>query len=308
MDPITHSLIGAVSAKGVKAPKRRFLIMTLMGMAPDIDVVMNVFGSWAVLFQHRGITHSLLGLAIQAIFYGYVFGKWDSGRFDQRVFHYSLPLGLHLFSDYLTSYGVPLLLPFSRASFSWDLAGSLNFFPIAFTVAALWWLQRKKMSGWRAVAPVCAIWAFYFVVVASGRSYAARLASSPGSQVTAIPSISSPLLWRAVAVDNQNKGYRHYNVDILTGHVTYLGSSLQPGNDFPVQKSLNSPLVQEFMKNNRWPTVRVSETARGWRVEWGSIIYSVRGMVRGKVAVAVDKDGHVVHEESVVSFWDPQLS
>lgn len=308
MDPLTHSLIGAVSAKGVKASPRRFWIMTWLGMVPDLDVLLNGFGGWAVLLQHRGITHSFVGLFLQAIFYSFLFKKYDKGPFGERALQYSIPMALHIFCDYLTSYGVPLFSPFSLANFSWDLAGSLNFFPVALTLLALFWLHKKKLHGWRAVTPVWAIWALYFVVVASGRSYAAHLTCAPSSMVTAIPSLSSPLSWRAVAVDAKNHDYRHYNVDIWSGSVTFLGRSPQPNNDFSVQKSLNSPLVQEFMKNNRWPTVRVKGTPTGWRVEWGSIIYSVRGMVRGKVAVDVDKDGHITNEQPIVSFWDPQLS
>ncbi len=308
MDPLTHCLIGAVSAKAVKASPRRFLVMGLLGLAPDLDVIMNVFGGWAHVFQHRGITHSFIGLFLQVIFYSALLKKWDKGSFNERAFHYSIPLALHVFCDYLTSYGVPLFSPFSLASFSWDLAGSLNLFPVALTIGALWFLHKKELHGWKATAPVWGMWVVYFMLMATGRGYAAKLTQGSGDMVTAVPSISSPLSWRALALDQKTNDYRHYEIDIWSGNVTFLGRSPQPGSDFPVQKSLNSPLVQEFMKDNRWPAVRVEETRSGWRVEWGSIIYSVRGMVRGKVAVNVSRDGAVTDQESVVSFWDPQLN
>jgi inner membrane protein len=308
MDPLTHSLIGAISAKSVKASPRRFWVMTLLGLAPDLDVFMNGFGAWATVFQHRGVTHSFLGLFVQALLYSFLLRTWDKGRFDERAFHYSLPLALHIFCDYVTSYGVPLFSPFSQATFSWDLAGSLNFFPVALTLFGLWWLHRRKLHGWIATAPVWGMWVLYFALVSSGRAYAARLTCAPPTMVTAVPSLSSPLSWRALAIDPKDHSYRHYAVDIWSGQVQFLGRTPQPNNEFPVQKSLNSPLVKEFIKNNRWPSVRVQETNVGWRVEWGSIIYSVRGMVRGKVAVEVAKDGQIITEKPIVEFWNPQLN
>lgn len=308
MDPLTHCLIGAVSAKAVKSSPRRFWVMALLGLAPDLDMIFNGFGGWAHVLQHRGISHSLVGIVLQAVFFSFVLSRWDKGPFRERALHYSLPLIFHVFCDYVTSYGVPLLSPFTLVNFSWDLTGSINLFPIALTLVGLWWLHTGRLSGWSATAPLWGIWVLYFVLASTGRSYASRLTSVPTANMTVIPSLISPFSWRALEFDHHNRDYRHYRVDILSGQVKFLGTSARPNGDFPVQRSMESALVKEFMENNRWPVVRVQTTREGWRVEWGTIIYSVRGMVRGKVVVHVDPDGKIMSEQPVVSFWNPELN
>jgi len=306
MDPLTHCIIGSVSAKAVHASPRRFWLMTLLGLVPDFDVVFNSFGGWATLLQHRGLSHSFLGVILQAAILAFALKKWDKGPFKERAFHYSLPIALHVFCDYLTSYGVPLLLPFSHSHFSWDLVGSVNLLPLGISALAVLWMHKREKSGLKVTAPVWAMWALYFMLSFSGRSYAMRLAATPN--LTMVPSVVNPFSWRAVSLDAKSHSYKHYTVDLLTRKVEYLGHSAQPNGDFPVQMSMSSPLVKDFIKNNRWPIVRTEKVSSGWRVEWGTIIYSVRGMVRGKVVVDVAADGRILNEQSVVSFWDPPLN
>src|SRR5688572_27879989 len=105
MDPLTHVLMGGLAAKTLKVSPRRFWIMSLLGMAPDIDVLANGLGSWAFAIQHRGITHSFIGLIIQTFFYATVLGRYDKGIFRTRAWHYFFPLFFHLTCDFLTEYG-----------------------------------------------------------------------------------------------------------------------------------------------------------------------------------------------------------
>jgi hypothetical protein len=190
-------------------------------------------------------------------------------------------------------------------NYSWDLIGSLNLVPLAITIAGLWWLHKKEAHGWKATTPLWAVWAVYFGLAFSGRAYAAHLTSYPTA--TIVPSIVNPFGWRAVAVDESHHAYRHYDVNILKGNVTFLGASQQPGREFPVEKSLKSAIVQEFLHDHRWPVVRVIPTDGQWRVEWGTLIYSVRGMARGKVAVQIAADGRILSEENIISYWNPEL-
>jgi len=61
MDPLSHALMGGLAAKTLDVPQRRFWVMVGLSGIMDLDVVANYLGSWASLFQHRGMTHSLLG-------------------------------------------------------------------------------------------------------------------------------------------------------------------------------------------------------------------------------------------------------
>jgi hypothetical protein len=100
MDPITHSLVGGLAAKTVGTTKRRFWVMMFLGTAPDLDVLFNGLGSWAFWLQHRGISHSILGIVVQTLLYAWIFQKWDVGSYRQRAWHYFLPLFLHSFCGF----------------------------------------------------------------------------------------------------------------------------------------------------------------------------------------------------------------
>lgn len=307
MDPITHGLIGGVAARSLNVDRRRFWVMVGLGLAPDLDFIANLFGGWAHLFQHRGLTHSVVGIALQAIFYSWLLKRWDKGSFKTRAFHYSLPLMFHVLGDLLTNHGVPLLSPFSLQAFSWDVLGSINLLPTALTIAGLLWLNRSERSGWKATTPVWGVWVLYLCLVLTGKSYASKLVPSQSS-MGVVPSLMNPFSWTGVSFDGDRRTYTHYSIDLLYGTCTNLGSFESPGTSYPVQMSMKGKKVKNFLTETRWPMVRVEETKDGWNVEWGHILYSTLGMVRSDINVRLSKDGRVLNEENVVKFWNPSLS
>src|SRR5690242_4025631 len=117
MDPLSHALIGGLTAKTAGTSKRRFWLMALIAMAPDLDIFASHLGSWAANFQHRGLTHSFVGVAVMSVLFSLILGRWDEGPFAQRASHYSLSMLSHLASDAITNFGVPLLAPFTYRGF-----------------------------------------------------------------------------------------------------------------------------------------------------------------------------------------------
>src|SRR4051794_30138701 len=101
MDPLTHALVGGMVAKTTGGPRRRFWILMLLGEVPDLDILAAPLGPWAFWLQHRGISHSLIGFVVEALFFAWAFRKWDPGAYWHRAALYSLPLFLHGFCDYL---------------------------------------------------------------------------------------------------------------------------------------------------------------------------------------------------------------
>ena len=305
MDPLTHSLVAAVAAKSVGAPPRRFWMMVLLGGISDLDVVFNAFGSWAHLFQHRGLTHSLVGVAVQTFVYAALFARWDAGPYGRRAFHYGIALALHVVVDGLTSYGVPLFSPFNLVPVSADLMVSLGLIPIAFMLAGLGWMRRSGRTGWRAAAPIWVAWGVYFVIASSTKIYASRLAPEGLRAWTAIPTVANPFEWTGVAKDGRG-AYKTYTVDVLSGLAEAGPAIPAPGKEFPIQASLSSFVVRDHVERERWPVARVRpDGPSAWRVEWGNLLFSTRGLVRGKVSVRVSADGAVSDERRIHSFWNP---
>jgi membrane-bound metal-dependent hydrolase YbcI (DUF457 family) len=304
MDPLTHCLVGGLAAKTVHTSKRRFWIMVLLGSAPDLDVLFNFFGSWAFWLQHRGVTHSLLGLVIQPLLFAWLFRKFDPGSLSKRTFHYSLPIILHVICDGLTSYGIPLLSPFSFQEFSADLMVGLSFIPILFMGFGLYLLYRKESGGWKEVRPLWFGWALYFCMAISAKAYAAKLVQVPTSLV--IPSMANPFLWSGIQQDEADKKYHAYQINLMAGSQVVTHSIPLPAtNDEWVLASQKSPLVQVFQKENRWPVVRVISGGENQAVQWGRLLFSTRGVVRGKIEVLIDPKGKILEEKKIFNFWNP---
>lgn len=304
MDPLTHALVGGMVAKSIGTDRRRFWLMMFMGVAPDLDFLLSGLGGWAAIFHHRGLTHSFVGVVIQAVLYAAAFGRWDRGPFRIRAWQYSLPLALHVFCDYLTSFGVPLLSPFSFHDFSADLVTGLNIIPAAFMLTGLAWMHYQDQLGWRAVRPLWIIWGIYLSLSMSGKAYADRCITCP-RPATVLPTMYNPFAWRAVYTDPVTHTYHEDVVDLLNGQ-TKAGAALpMTDGDFPVQASLKSNQVQSFLHDVRWPLARVQPHQSGWTVQWGNLLFSHKGLVRGKVEVEISSDGKIISEKRIFNFWNP---
>lgn len=307
MDPLTHCLLGGVAAKSVGTTKRRFWIMMFLGEAPDLDVLFNYLGGWAFWLQHRGISHSLIGVCLQAFFYAWVFNKMDPGIYSRRVFHYSLPLAFHLICDGLTSYGVPLFSPFSFRDYSANLMAGMTIIPMVIMAVGLLWIIRKEKSGWFATGPIWMGWVLCLLLAYTGKSYASKYIERSPGQVTALPATINPFSWSIVRVDKEQLTYQHYAIDLLKGERRKVFELNSGRYDFPVQASMASADVQAFMRENRWPVVRTQKVDNTWVVEWGNLLFSSRGMVRGKVRVYVSEMGDIEKEEKIFGFWNPDV-
>jgi len=305
MDPLSHSLVGGLAGKTLSVSPRRFWFMLFLGMIPDIDFVAHFFGEGSYLFHHHGLTHSLMGIFPLALLWSFLFKKWDAGPFWQRTWHYSLPIALHILGDILTNFGVQIFSPFGLRFYSWDMMGSFNLVPQLITVIALVWMHLKDRQGWRAAGGVWLMWILYLGLLFSGKAYAAKLANVSPGELTMIPTHANPFLWRGIHLDSEHKSYGLYSINILKGQSQLAGTVPMPNSSFSVEASRKSPDVISFLKNNRWPVTRVREVEMGWIVEWGEIMFSLKGMVRGKVRVEVDRNGTIVNERKIVSFWTP---
>ena len=139
MDPLAHTLVGATLARtrflGGDLPYRMTTLVVAANL-PDIDVFAYVAGSDAALLHRRGITHGPLGLLVlPALFVGalLLFDRWRRGRGrNASVPGAPPPLGgllvlayvgtlSHPLLDWLNTYGVRLLFPFSERWFYGDV-------------------------------------------------------------------------------------------------------------------------------------------------------------------------------------------
>ena len=169
MDNFTHTLIGVVigettarittaSEDGLPSPQRRALFTTLCAIAsnvPDLDLLASVAShdKLSYLLQHRGYTHTLLGVVIQALLlYAAVhvwcrLRHWVLSRRD-RIHVAALicaSLLVHLGMDFTNDYGVHPFWPFNDG---WLYGDSIFIWePLLWTAAApLVFLLKTKTA------------------------------------------------------------------------------------------------------------------------------------------------------------------
>lgn len=129
MDPLTQGLLGASVGQALygRALGRRALVWgALVGMSPDLDVVVNPVSPMAEWLWHRGPTHALWFGPVVGPIVGWLLWRWKGGRLRDWVGLAVVALLTHPLLDAFTTYGTQLLSPFSRERFSFDAVAIID--------------------------------------------------------------------------------------------------------------------------------------------------------------------------------------
>lgn len=127
MDLITQGILGAaVGQAGFqnKLGKKAVLWGTLIGIIPDLDVLVGLSGDpLAEQLYHRGATHSLFFAPIMAPLLAAILCRLYDGTVKSKTFSSWFWLAFwtlitHPLLDFFTTYGTQLLWPFSAHRFS----------------------------------------------------------------------------------------------------------------------------------------------------------------------------------------------
>jgi len=162
LDNLTHSLIGLVAGGAIAhatrtrggaltAGARRGLFVTLAvvgGNLPDADLIVPYAGGSrdkiSYLLDHRGYTHTVVGCVLMALLL-YACAVWWARRKqfvltrNDRIALFGVALLgtlLHLFMDFLNSYGVHPFWPFDNA---WVYGDSV------FIIEPIYWIAAAPM-------------------------------------------------------------------------------------------------------------------------------------------------------------------
>jgi len=118
MDPFTHGIIGlgigALSGQPLSPYNPVYGAAVLGAVSPDLDIVTMLSGDLAFLRNHRGISHSLVGLLLLSIGIAGIFFL-DFGGNPLIYFLWAFAGAIsHSLLDSLNSYGTQLWWPFSK--------------------------------------------------------------------------------------------------------------------------------------------------------------------------------------------------
>lgn len=155
MDPLTHLLTGATLARAGFNRKTALATatMTIAADIPDIDILAKFKGSAATLIEHRGITHTFIGIpVVAALAVGIVWlvdALWHRLRRKHGprtlqarrwglLYLFACVAGYsHILLDFVGNYGVRPFYPFSDRWYSWDIVFIIEPLMLAALLAAL---------------------------------------------------------------------------------------------------------------------------------------------------------------------------
>jgi inner membrane protein len=166
VDNLTHTLVGAAIGKAGLARRSSLGMGTLMIASnfPDIDVAVFLTPTLAMSFR-RGWTHGILAQIVLPPILGlmmFLYDRWVVQRRTRPLAPRSASregaparLGVlialsyigvlgHVFMDYLNSYGVRLLMPFSQRWFYGDALYIVDPWILLFLGGGLWLTRRRE--------------------------------------------------------------------------------------------------------------------------------------------------------------------
>ena len=123
-DNITHGLAAALLAQA--GLRQRYGAVATVALVvgselPDIDWLFTLGGPVSGFVHHRGITHSLLGGAGLALVGAVLlWSVWRSHPYWRLTWLVYMGVLLHIWMDYLTSYGTQIFLPFGAGHYTAD--------------------------------------------------------------------------------------------------------------------------------------------------------------------------------------------
>jgi inner membrane protein len=293
MDPITHTMAGAVLARagldrGGTLPLAATTLV-LAANAPDIDIFVMFLGSYAGLAFRRGWTHGPVALVVLPLVLTGLVIAWDRlvRRRGERgasrtpvaagatLLIASIGVVSHPALDWLNTYGIRLLMPFSREWFYGDAVFIID--------PWLWLLLAVALIPWRRtrrrVQVVGAVAAVYVVAMIAASMVAEPMArrAADAAGITGIeevmyqPAPAQP--HRGSLIVATREAYTRGTFRWLTpaSRVTLLPDPIPRGNwaTSEVRRAMTDSRVRDYLVWSRFPFVRAEQTPEGTVVFFG---------------------------------------
>lgn len=311
MDPFTHTMAGAVLARAGLDRRGTLPLaattLVLAANAPDIDILAMYAGSYAGLAFRRGWTHGPIALVLLPLALAGVMLAWDRWirrrgtrgtrgasltPLDPRATLLIASIGVlsHPALDWLNTYGIRLLMPFSGKWFYGDAVFIIDPWLWLLLGAALfpWRRTRDRVRLFGAVAAL-------YVAVMIGGSVAAESMTRRAAQVAGIPGVEEVMYQPAPAQPHRG------SVIVATGDAYTLGDfawlapassrvtlhrDAIPRGDWTtseVREATADPRARDYLVWSRFPFVRVDATPNGAVVFFGDarFVDSFGGSLQG---------------------------
>jgi inner membrane protein len=269
LDPLAHGLAGALMARAQPSRSKGLLLACVLGaLIPDIDIAMTFFGHEFYTFEHRGFTHSFLGLLPMSLLAAGVAQLFMKRRGHMTHFPLLLLMAFlgvlsHLYLDLCTSWGIMLLWP-NKTRFALDQLFIVDpwywgLFAIPLLLSFLRPQDHKLISRLGLVV----IMAYHGLCVFDHRQ-ALRIVEEdkPKAWRAAFPQPLSPLRW---SVFERGDGVlRNAKVDLWVKLKPLEWKEWkEPARTPAVQAAMDSPLGMKYLWFARVPMWEEAQAADG---------------------------------------------
>ncbi|MEO8681723.1 MAG: metal-dependent hydrolase [Vicinamibacterales bacterium] len=303
MDNVCHTLMGAAIGKAGLARRTSLGMGTLMiaSNLPDIDVGVFLTPTLAMSFR-RGWTHGVLADVVLPPLLALAMLAWDRrivqqganapppARLGSLVLLSYAGVLMHVFMDYLNSYGVRLLMPFSAHWFYGDALFIVDLWLYLLLGGGVWLsLQRARRGSPNAHQPALAGLAVSIVYMLAmlGSNLVARDAVRNGlvragqpadTRFMVTPVLINPFKRDVVIV----VGTRYEKGTLWFEPVPHFrpgGYGIDTGLDDPdVRAAMALPRAQAFMQWSRFPFAVVDRSKSPPMVWFNDYRYSNTGL------------------------------
>lgn len=314
MENLTHTLVGLMMARcGLeKTGVRGAGMMMLAANIPDIDGVSWLGGNTTYLTYHRGPTHTLILAPVMALLPILLV----RAKITWRAWIASTSGVLsHLVVDWLTSFGIPLLWPFSPRRWRLDLFNLIDVWVWVILLGALaaTYLaglvnreigDRKGSGGKHAWAAASLLFFFGYGMLrmVSHQRAIAMLSEhlydgAPPKRVTALPGAVNPFQWRTVVEAGESPPFVEIGLIRVVGDT----NGLPPPRRYPVtahtpemDAALTTRPFRIFSEFSQLPYWQVSPAEGGAEVALTDLRFADPGRPGfGTVRVFVGQQGRV---------------
>jgi inner membrane protein len=293
MDNITHTMAGAVLARaGLDRNGTLPLAATtlmLAANAPDIDIFVMFLGSYAGLAFRRGWTHGPIALVVLPLVVTALVLAWDRlvrRRGERGASRAPVVAGAtlliafigvvsHPALDWLNTYGIRLLMPFSREWFYGDAVFIIDPWLWLLLAAALvrWRRTRRRVQVLGAVAAA-------YVVAMIGASMIAEPIARRAAEVAGItgieevmyqPAPAQPHRGSLIVATRETYTPGTFRWFAPAGRVTFLPDPIPRGDwtASEVRQAMADTRVRDYLVWSRFPFVRTEHTPEGTAVFFG---------------------------------------
>ena len=258
MDTLSHTLIGLTlsrldTARDLGAVAA--VTLTASSLLPDIDVVSHAFGSTSYLKHHRGITHGLAVLPLEAAaLSGLLLAVWPAARDVGFWTLFALSLAamvVHILFDILTPYGTKILLPFHSHPVTTNSMPVFEPFLLVSTASGLYFSYAQTRLAHPLALAILGLWIIFFAFYGATKVKAEALLkrhAGPGVQDSdTFPVPGMPLVWLCVV--RKRGHYETFSVNVLTNRKNH-HRSYKP-NPFPkeLEHSRTAQVFRHFARH-----------------------------------------------------------